>query len=188
MTAAIRAAQFPRLGACLMAPLPPVLCLRIIGLPVAQARAKTRLFRNARAPLGVTTSHYEPENVRDWKRTVQGQVLPHRPPAPVEGPLAVTLTFHLPRPVSLPKRVLAHTKKPDLDNLVKAIKDALRGVVYRDDAQIVQLIATKAYDPSPGVGIAVEHIFFGPTPAPLPAAGSPDRGGTPPVDNAVGNP
>src|SRR3989304_3260779 len=66
-----------------------------------------------------------------------------RPPhAPlVEVPLAMALTFHLPRPRSLPKRITEHTKRPDLDNLVKAIKDALRGIVYHDDAQIVRLTA-----------------------------------------------
>ena len=38
-----------------------------------------------------------------------------------------------------------HTGKPDLDNLVKALKDALNGVIYVDDAQVCRLDAEKHY-------------------------------------------
>ena len=68
------------------------------------------------------------------------------------------LYFHLPRPKSLPKRVVHHVKKPDADNLAKAIKDAMRGVVYKDDSQIVELIVRKQYGDPPRVVIAVEEI------------------------------
>jgi Holliday junction resolvase RusA-like endonuclease len=36
-------------------------------------------------------------------------------------------------------------KRPDLDNIVKAITDGMNGVVYEDDSQIVSLHATKVY-------------------------------------------
>lgn len=38
-----------------------------------------------------------------------------------------------------------HTSKPDVDNLVKAIKDALNGIAYRDDSQVCQIHARKQY-------------------------------------------
>ncbi len=38
-----------------------------------------------------------------------------------------------------------HTKKPDLDKLARALKDALKGVLYHDDAQVVVLLARKVY-------------------------------------------
>jgi Holliday junction resolvase RusA-like endonuclease len=38
-----------------------------------------------------------------------------------------------------------HTKRPDLDNLVKSVKDALTGVIWKDDAQIIRLTAEKRY-------------------------------------------
>src|SRR5262249_9551158 len=53
--------------------------------------------------------------------------------------VTLTITFALPRPLSLPKRITAHTKKPDLDKLVRAVADAVTGILFRDDAQIVQL-------------------------------------------------
>lgn len=44
-----------------------------------------------------------------------------------------------------------HTKKPDVDKLVRAVKDSLSGVLYRDDAQVFSLGADKVYDETPGV-------------------------------------
>ncbi len=88
--------------------------------------------------------------------------MPHKPETPSVVPLAVTLAFTLPRPKSLPRRVEHHIRRPDLDNLVKAVKDALRGVFYRDDSQIIMLAATKAYGTTPGVVVTVEEVEAGP--------------------------
>lgn len=38
-----------------------------------------------------------------------------------------------------------HTSKPDVDNLVKSIKDALNGVAYNDDSQVISVFARKQY-------------------------------------------
>lgn len=57
----------------------------------------------------------------------------------------VTIAFYLPRPKSLPKRVTAHTKAPDLDKCVRGLNDALSRVVFHDDAQVVDLVAMKRY-------------------------------------------
>jgi len=132
-----------------------LLDLRVYGLPVAQGRPRARAFR-----VGAFTrvSVYDPANSKDWKRTVQAQALERKPATPAEGPLSMSLAFLLPRPKSLPKRERHHIKKPDADNLAKAVKDALRGVVYRDDSQIVDLHVTKGYDPAPGVVIRVERV------------------------------
>lgn len=46
------------------------------------------------------------------------------------------------------------TKKPDVDNIAKTILDALNGVIYRDDSQVVELVIKKSYIESlPYVGI-----------------------------------
>lgn len=41
------------------------------------------------------------------------------------------------------------TKKPDLDNLVKMVMDALNGVVWLDDSQVWQIVASKGYSDKP---------------------------------------
>lgn len=63
----------------------------------------------------------------------------------IEGPVELRVAFFLPRPKSLSKSVTAHLKKPDLDKLVRAVKDALTKVVWQDDAQVVLISARKEY-------------------------------------------
>ncbi|WP_175829702.1 RusA family crossover junction endodeoxyribonuclease [Burkholderia cepacia] len=45
------------------------------------------------------------------------------------------------------------TKKPDSDNVVKALKDGMNGVVYVDDGQVVDLWVAKRYAVVPGVRV-----------------------------------
>ena len=47
-------------------------------------------------------------------------------------------------------------KKPDVDNIVKVVADALNGVAYHDDTQIALVVAKKAYSPVEGLDITVE--------------------------------
>jgi Holliday junction resolvase RusA-like endonuclease len=54
--------------------------------------------------------------------------------------------------------VLSHTKKPDLDKLLRALKDALKGVIYRDDSQVVRVVTSKDYSPAPGVIVTVRQL------------------------------
>lgn len=63
---------------------------------------------------------------------------------PYTGAVAVVLSFVLPRPKSAPKlKVVAATKRPDLDKLARACLDAITGVIVADDSQFVGLIANK---------------------------------------------
>jgi Holliday junction resolvase RusA-like endonuclease len=56
--------------------------------------------------------------------------------------------FTMPAPADLIKRRtgrLPHNKKPDLDNLVKAVKDALKGVTWDDDGRVFDSSQLKVY-------------------------------------------
>ena len=50
------------------------------------------------------------------------------------------------------------TKKPDWDNVAKSICDAMNGIVYMDDTQIVDAHVTKVYAANAGVDIGVKEI------------------------------
>ncbi len=71
------------------------------------------------------------------------------------GAVAVELRFVMPRRKSEPKRITpAHTRKPDLDKLARALCDALTGLIFTDDSQVTELLATKrtaAIGEQPGV-------------------------------------
>lgn len=75
---------------------------------------------------------------------------------PLEGPLALTASFVLPRPKSAPKARWAPHGRPDLSHLLRALEDALTqsGLIV-DDAQFVDEHPVKVYGPLPGVTFTV---------------------------------
>lgn len=78
----------------------------------------------------------------------------------LDVPLAMTITFYLARPQSTPKRVVHPTKKPDWDKLSRLVCDALKGVIYVDDARIVRCCVEKrfAVERPPGCIVTLETI------------------------------
>lgn len=81
--------------------------------------------------------------VRDI-RTAALAAMRGRSPFPVRAPVAVQLVFALRRPASARNRP-APSVRPDGDKLARAVLDALTGVVYADDAQVVSLSVDKMY-------------------------------------------
>lgn len=113
---------------------------------VAQPKGSARAF----VPKGWTRAVVTSDNPKGkgWQQLVAeaaGRARDATGAALLEGPVSLTVAFYLPRPKSLPKRVTAHTKKPDLDKLVRSVKDGLTRVAWHDDAQVVRVDATKGY-------------------------------------------
>ena len=48
--------------------------------------------------------------------------------------------------------------RPDLDKLCRAVLDALTGIAYKDDQQVVSLFATKSYGERAGVFILLTEL------------------------------
>jgi Holliday junction resolvase RusA-like endonuclease len=110
---------------------------------------------------------YTPEKTRRWEQVAA--MLARQKMAGesrMEGPLEVVVVAEWPIPMRWPKwkreaaeqGCVAHTAKPDADNVLKAAVDALNGVVFRDDSQLVGMIVRKAYSASPGVTIRIREI------------------------------
>lgn len=60
-------------------------------------------------------------------------------------PLSLQVQFHIRKPKSISKKIKYPTKKPDIDNYLKLVMDALNGYAYQDDSQIIEVIAEKRY-------------------------------------------
>jgi Holliday junction resolvase RusA-like endonuclease len=60
-------------------------------------------------------------------------------------PLILDVTFFFARPQRLKKSTTEKTTRPDLDKLVRAVGDAITGIIAEDDSQIVQISASKKF-------------------------------------------
>jgi len=87
----------------------------------------------------------------------------------LEGPLELKLTFYQPRRAShfgsgrnsaklKPSAPIYPDKRPDLTKLIRAVEDALTGIVWRDDAQVVMQRAAKLYGEPARVVVSVVRL------------------------------
>lgn len=94
---------------------------------------------------------YDPKKSRDGKQSVKFFVaskMEDEETEPLEGPIHLQIRFGIKLPTSqyrkrtpVPRKW--RVKKPDLDNLIKLVKDACSGIVYLDDNQVVKISAEK---------------------------------------------
>ena len=110
---------------------------------------------------------YDPS--KKHRTQIQWQTRPHAPKEPLQGPVSVDLWFYfsVPKSTSGIKRrqmlnhVIHHIKKPDGDNCAYLVTNALKGIFYRDDSQIIDLTIHKRYAEVPKTVvriIAIEEI------------------------------
>lgn len=112
------------------------------GVPVAQPRQRHRV-------VGKFVQNYTPTKhpVNAFKAAVQFAAQPEFS-QPIEGPVSLSVVFVMPRPRNLvwkskPMPRLPKASKPDFENIVKALMDALTGIAWRDDAQVWAATVTK---------------------------------------------
>lgn len=108
-----------------------------------------------------------------WKKDVaQAAGLAMRSAPLLEGPLELVVRFYVPRPKGhygargnvLPSAPAWPTVKPDATKLLRAVEDAMTGLVWRDDAQVVVQHASKRYGEPARCEIAVAPVRQSPDP------------------------
>ncbi len=140
----------------------------LTGQPIAAGRPR---FRNVhKRDGGSFVSAYTPAHMRKWQTDLRyrAQEEMHGEP-PLSGSLAVEVNVYLPVPKSLSAKKaqlaldgrMRPITRPDLDNYIKQI-DALNGVCWLDDSQIVTLSATKWYSDRPRVEITIQEASIQP--------------------------
>ena len=84
----------------------------------------------------------------------------------IETAVEINLVFIKSYPNNLPKREAnrerrlkeALCRKPDLDNMVKAAIDGVKGIIIKDDTVVVRLTAEKRFGPEPMTMITVYEV------------------------------
>lgn len=131
--------------------------IAVIGTPVGKARARK----------GRAGHFYTPEKTAAYEAALRNaamQVMGNKPP--LTEALIVTMRTELPIPESWSDKKknsaiageVLPTGKPDLDNFQKSCLDGFNGIVWRDDAQIVKIVAEKRYGIQPKLIVTVEAI------------------------------
>lgn len=130
------------------------LAVTVWGLPVAQPRHRVSCH-------GGFAKVYLPRDhaVHAWKDLIaQAAVEQIEKIGPMEGALRVHLDFMFPAPTRRAEGTW-RVKKPDLDNLTKAVMDALTDAgAWQDDAQVAELNARKRYGAGSGVDIKISSL------------------------------
>lgn len=137
----------------------------IPAVPIAQPRPRATIRKFGDGKLSARVYNKETHPVAAFKATcrIAASSAYHGPP--LQGPLVVRLLFVMPRPKSMlwkkkPMPVVEHTVKPDIDNLTKALFDALNGVAWVDDSQVwskqVDKVIASGYE-SPCVQVRIRE-------------------------------
>jgi len=119
----------------------------IKGIPKPQARA--RFFVNKKGGIG----KYDPNDSANEKENIRAQIAICNPQiVPIREGIALSVKFIFPRSKGhfgkkglLPSAPKNHTSRPDIDNCLKGLMDACKGVLWIDDTQIVTVLAEKIY-------------------------------------------
>lgn len=134
--------------------------LVILGEPTAQKR-----HRHTSRGKFVRTYDPSQSDKQDFLSIVQKQA----PKSPIEGPIKITIACFFSRPKShyrsgknahllKDNHPKWHTTKPDGDNLLKFVKDALNKVYWRDDSLICDERVVKLYSDKPRTEIYINKI------------------------------
>jgi len=127
------------------------------GAPQGKGRARST----------ITGRHYTPAKTVAYESLVA--IAAHQAMAgalPITGACLVEMEAIYAVPASASKKVraaslsglLRPTKKPDGDNVIKAICDGMNGVVWKDDVQAVDIRLVKRYGEAPGVRVRVSVL------------------------------
>ena len=138
----------------------------IPGIPQSRGSKKSFPIKRANGSIGVAVTDNNPKS-KQWMQMIALAVYKQMGEGVYSGQITLDVEFVMPRPKShyrTGKRSNelrdnaphAHTSKPDRGKLLRAVEDALTGIVYRDDSQVWAGQVKKVYGDNPGVLITVQ--------------------------------
>lgn len=128
----------------------------VLGRPVPQGSVRSFETKGGQHITAVTG------NLQRWRGDIRDRAT-RLDMARLDGPVAMVLAFDFERPPSHFNKAGTTVRAGappypslDLDKLCRAVLDALTGIAYRDDSQVVTLAATKTYQAPSGVWISIQ--------------------------------
>lgn len=143
-----------------------ILEMTVPGEPQPKGSLKAIPAKNADGTLRIAMKNDNPKT-KEWQDLISFHATSQmRGARPIEGGVTISMLFRMTRPRThflkggeLRSGLLVeHVDKPDVDKLVRCVLDALTGICYVDDCQVIQVLATKLYHHQPGVGLVVTGV------------------------------
>ena len=107
--------------------------------PVAKGRPRTTLHFGR-----VWT--FTPQKTKTAQEFLKARLLKHTKDSfPPHTSVKLTAVFYRTKSKYLPRKELMPFRKPDLDNFLKLLLDAINGILVEDDAQITSISAKKRW-------------------------------------------
>lgn len=127
--------------------------IRVPGPP--RGKARPRFTKTGRA--------YTPAKTKAYEQAIGWAARAVHKGEPIAGPVHVRVIANCPVPKSWPKAKrldallgnIPHLVKPDIDNVTKAVLDALNGIMWRDDSQVALDGAMKRYSAEPELVVII---------------------------------
>lgn len=125
------------------------------GEPRGKGRPR---FCNGHAYTDSETKAYEQKIVAYYRKALGAFSWPQGATVAVE----VTAVYPIPKRATkaalalMQSGKLLPTRKPDIDNVLKIVLDALNGVAWKDDSCVVELIGRKVYGSEPGIAVEMK--------------------------------
>lgn len=133
----------------------------VYGLPKPKG-STTRMPNGATLPAGTANSR---KAFNEWRTDIKSAAVAAMDGEPASTrPIRLMCEFQLPYPTSSIRKYqmgwLPHTKKPDVDKLMRALLDGLTGIVWVDDSQVCYSMVNKVYawDGKPGAEVIIDFI------------------------------
>ncbi len=102
---------------------------------------------------------------KEAKSTILQLFQRHAPPAPITGPVSLTISFYYPFPASTSKRVVnagdsPKVTRPDVDGIATGVMDVMTTLrFWGDDSQVAALFVSKHMSETPGIHVCVEPLL-----------------------------
>ena len=144
----------------------PVVSFFVRGVP--RPGGSKRAFVNKKTGKAVITG--DNPKTKDWMRLVSYTAAQVYKGSPIrDHPIRLKIIFVMLRPKShyrtgknshllRDSAPTDPTGKPDLTKLLRSTEDALKGIVWHDDSQVVNHVVTKVYGDIPGASVVVECL------------------------------
>lgn len=117
----------------------PEIVFEAFGLPKPQGSKKA--FKTKQGRIVLVEAAGKPHKV--WREVVAEAARTVAPEQPLLGPVRVEVDLYLPRAKTNKDKFPIY--RNDLDKLIRSVLDSMTGIIFKDDGQVVELIASKSY-------------------------------------------